>query len=221
VTTTTAYLTVDDAPSPRLSELLDTLEHLGVPALLFCEGAKLERRPEAAVDAVERGFHLGNHAYSHPQFSEVGLSRARAEVRRTDRLLDAVYERAGVERPTRAFRFPYGDHGAERSPDHVAALQGLLRSEGYDAPTLPGVTYDWWAEDVADRPDWFWTFDPREYRDDHERADVVARIRDSERLAGDSTDVVLLHDHAETTDDVGAYLRALRDAGVRFAPPPV
>lgn len=139
--TTTAYLTVDDAPSARLSELLDVLEGVGVPAVLFCEGAKLERRPEAAVDAVERGFHLGNHSYSHPYFSDVGLSRARAEVRRTDRLLDAVYERAGVERPTRAFRFPYGDRGVDPSPDHAAALQDLLRGAGYGAPTLPGVTY--------------------------------------------------------------------------------
>lgn len=215
----TAYLTVDDAPSRRLSALLDTLEALGVPALLFCEGAKLERRPAAAVDAVERGFHLGNHSYSHPRFSEVDRSRARAELRRTDRLLDAVYERAGVERPTRAFRFPYGDHGADRSDDHAATLQDLLCDAGYDAPTFPGVAYDWWDEDVRGRADWFWSFDPREYRDDHDRADVVARIRDSGRLASDSADVVLLHDHVETTDDVGAYVRALRDAGVRFAPP--
>jgi len=219
VTTTTAYLTVDDAPSPRLAELLDSLERLGVPALLFCEGAKLRRRPEAAVDAVQRGFHLGNHSYSHPHFSEIGLSRARAEVRRTDRLLEAVYERAGVDRPARAFRFPYGDHGDDRSPDHAAALQDLLRAEGYDAPAFPGVEYDWWDADVRGRADWFWTFDPLEYREEYDRADVVARIRDSERLAGDSADVVLLHDHTETTDDVAASVRALRDAGVRFAVP--
>jgi len=219
VTTTTAYLTVDDAPSPRLPELLDTLEELRVPALLFCEGAKLERRPGAAVEAIERGFHLGNHSYSHPRFSEIGLSRARAELRRTDRIVESLYDRAGVDRPVTAFRFPYGDHGADRSDDHAAALQRLLREEGFDPPAFPGVEYDWWDADVRGRADWFWTFDPREYRDDHDRADIVARIRDSDRLATESADVVLLHDHAETTDDVGAYVRALRDAGVGFSPP--
>jgi len=110
-------------------------------------------------------------------------------------------------------------HDIDGSPDHVAALQDLLRAEGYDAPAFPGVEYDWWDEDVRGRRDGFWTFDPLEYREEYDRADVVARIRDSERLAGDSADVVLLHDHTETTDDVAASVRALRDAGVRFAVP--
>lgn len=218
---TTAYLTIDDAPSPRFAEVVDLLDDLDVPAVFFCEGQSLERRPDPVVDAIRRGFPVGNHAYSHPNFSAIGRSRARAEVRRTDRLIDALHDRAGVERATKAFRFPYGDHGVDRSRAHVDWLQDLLRAEGYDAPALPGIEYDWYDEDVRPRADWFWTVDLREYREDWDRDDVLAAIRGSERLAGDSADIVLTHDHVETTDDLGAYVRALREAGVVFERPPV
>ncbi len=216
-----AHLTVDDAPSPRFGEVVDLLSDLDVPAVFFCEGQYLERRPDPVVDAIRRRFLVGNHSYSHPRFSEVGLSRARAEIRRTDRLLDALYDRAGVERPTKAFRFPYGDHGADRSASHAAALQDVLREAGYDAPDFPGITYDWYDEDVRPRADWFWTVDLREYREDWDQADVLAGICESDRLANDSADIVLTHDHVATTDDLRAYVEALREAGVEFAAPPV
>lgn len=218
---TTAYLTIDDAPSPRMGDTVARLDEMGVPAVFFCEGQYLERRPDPVVDAIRRGFLVGNHAYSHPSFSEIDLSRARAEIRRTDRLVDALYDRAGVERPTKAFRFPYGDHGADRSDVHADRLQDLLRDEGFDVPAFPAVAYDWYDADVRPRADWYWTFDACEYRDDHDPADVLERIRDSPRLGSDSTDIVLLHDHADTTDDLGRYVRAMRKAGVEFAAPPV
>ncbi|HEY8191255.1 MAG TPA: polysaccharide deacetylase family protein, partial [Alphaproteobacteria bacterium] len=64
-----AYLTIDDSPSAHTGELTVALQKRGVPALLFCRGDRMEKNPDAIVEALECGFVIGNHAYSHTRFS--------------------------------------------------------------------------------------------------------------------------------------------------------
>ena len=100
----TAYLTIDDAPSPKMGEKVDYLLRKGIPAVWFCEGRYLEQRPEAAMDAIRNGFILGNHAYDHPRFSGLKLDECFDQIRRTDGLIESLYCRCGVKRPARWFR---------------------------------------------------------------------------------------------------------------------
>jgi peptidoglycan/xylan/chitin deacetylase (PgdA/CDA1 family) len=103
---TTSYLTVDDAPTETLPEKLAILEDHDVPALFFCEGRRLAEYPDHARQAVEAGYHIGNHAYSHQHASELSVDELTEEVAETETLLEEVYADAGVTRPARLFRFP-------------------------------------------------------------------------------------------------------------------
>ena len=44
-----------------------------VAAVLFILGCEVAGREECLVDAIRRGFALGNHSYSHPSFQLVVL----------------------------------------------------------------------------------------------------------------------------------------------------
>src|SRR5690606_28101024 len=89
-------------------------------------------------------------------------------------VIDEAYQKAGVNRSVKYFRFPYGDKGAPRpefmSGDYGEALkrkeaiQEFLHSEGFTQPAFEGITYTGyrsagWLDDV----DWMWTYDCLEW----------------------------------------------------------
>ncbi len=212
---TTAYLTFDDAPSASLPASLDVLEAAHVPALLFCEGRRLAEEPAAGREAIERGFHPGNHTESQPYASACTAEGFRSEVRRTERHIDAIYDRTGVDRPGRFFRFPYGHRGGERAP----ALQSVLAELGFGPPAAAAIEYDWYREDIAGGRDWFWTIDVEDWAvetPDELRAKVTGC---TDRLESPSADIVLFHDATAADGLLGPFIDALRAHGVSFADP--
>ncbi len=153
-----AYLTIDDAPSKNFTALLDYLQKREITAIFFCEGRKIDARPDMMVDAIQRGFLVGNHSYDHPNFAEIDLAEVKCQILVTDRLIEKAYREAGIARPIKVFRFPYlsnGDGNWSKNCDwqneHVAAIQEILRDAGYRQPKFEGVTYDWFLEAGADR----------------------------------------------------------------------
>jgi len=50
--------------------------------------ACLEQRPNLAIRAIQKGFVLGNHAYSHPHFSDLEFDECFAQIRRTDEIIE-------------------------------------------------------------------------------------------------------------------------------------
>lgn len=106
-----AYLTIDDSPSAELGALTDFLAERHVPALLFCRGDRLEDGLDRAVDAIGKGFVLGNHSYSHTRASQLGFSAMTNEILRTEALIDEAYRLARGRRPGKYFRFPHMDRG--------------------------------------------------------------------------------------------------------------
>ncbi|PJF20635.1 MAG: polysaccharide deacetylase, partial [Phototrophicales bacterium] len=109
--TKTLYLTIDDAPSADCINKLDFLDARGIQAVWFAEGRYIEVRPDAALEIVKRGHILGNHSYSHPQFSSIPLDDCIEEIVKTNTLIKQIYTRAGVLWKQRYFRFPFGDKG--------------------------------------------------------------------------------------------------------------
>lgn len=107
-----AYLTIDDSPSPRMDDLTGALKERGIPALLFCRGDRLEQNPAPVARAIQKGFVIGNHAYSHTRFSTLSFERGIEEIEKTDALIEIVYRETGVSRPGKYFRFPHMDRGA-------------------------------------------------------------------------------------------------------------
>lgn len=105
------YLTIDDGPSETFESLVDFLAERKIPAVFFNRGDAMEARPEAVVYGIQKGFIIGNHAYSHRRFSKLPLEICQEEIKKTERILNDLYRKSGVERPGQYFRFPYMDRG--------------------------------------------------------------------------------------------------------------
>ncbi len=97
-------LTFDDGPHPPYTErVLDTLARYEVAATFFCVGLHTRAHPDLVRRIVDEGHQLGNHTWSHPMLGDLEQAQVRAQLDRTDELLDAA-GRSG--RPL--FRPPYG-----------------------------------------------------------------------------------------------------------------
>ena len=132
-------IAIDDGPTDTTPLLLDLLEAAGHRAVLFVIGGNIDGREKLLVNAIRRGFALGNHSESHPRFSEITLAEARQQIEKADARIDALYRRAARPRPARWFRFPYLDRGAANAP----ALQSLLTELGFQPhPSAPNA-FDW------------------------------------------------------------------------------
>lgn len=135
-------LVVDDGPARSTGLLLSQLEQAGHRAVWFIVGRKVGRfagsalerlmpsRRKILVDAVRRGFALGNHSFDHPHFSNISVPEARESICRTDRIIEEIYAQAGVRRPGKWFRFPYLDEGGNRAGE----FQSLLHDLGFECP---------------------------------------------------------------------------------------
>ena len=109
-----AILTIDDAPSPDFKNKVSILKEHQVPAVFFCTGSLIRKRKKDLVKAIQDGFILGNHSYDHYHFSKLTMKQCERQIKKASILIDEVYKMAGVERPVKWFRFPYGDKGDGR-----------------------------------------------------------------------------------------------------------
>lgn len=97
-------LTFDDGPDPHFTPaILDTLERHNVRATFFVTGLHAERHPDLVRREFLAGHEVGNHSWSHPDFTWLQPEQMEAEVSNTQRVIMA----AGVPAPT-LFRPPYG-----------------------------------------------------------------------------------------------------------------
>ncbi len=243
--TKVVYLTVDDAPSPVLDRKTDFLKAHNIPAVFFCLGSLLEKRSELAVNAVRKGFVLGNHSYDHPHFSSLTLAQCREQIERTDALLERVYQEAAVKRPAKYFRFPYGDKGGFQSADVIEpykgegavrkeALQHFLRDLGYTQPRFENITYAYACEaGILDDVDWRWTYDVMDWSvygeepmfgiDRPEKLferieeDVPEKGRGLNYLG--SEDIVLMHDIPEAEAVFEQLIERMLEKGIAFRSP--
>jgi len=138
-----AWLTIDDSPSSRTDVLTDTLHAKNIPALLFCRGDKLDANPAPIIRAIQKGFIIGNHAYSHTRFSQLSFDTCVEEIEKTERLIAATYKEAGKARTGKHFRFPHMDRGAggwvvdyDAAPAHRDSLLRLF-GEGLNIDLSP------------------------------------------------------------------------------------
>ena len=74
-----AILTIDDVPSANTPAIVDYLNEKKIPAVLFLIGRKAETYPEQLLYALRQGMTVGNHSYSHPQFSKLSFDECRSE----------------------------------------------------------------------------------------------------------------------------------------------
>ena len=135
-----AVLTIDDISSKNTPAIIDYLCEKGIKCVMFAWGAFVENLFDEAVYALKHGMIVGNHSYSHPNFSKLTLEEGINEIEKCEAVLDKLYKDAGVERRYRPFRFPYGDKGGENKD----ALQKYLAEKGFDKLDDRSITWPWW-----------------------------------------------------------------------------
>ena len=209
-------LTIDDMPEENTTALVDYLSGAGIPAVFFAVGENLEKRPEIAVYALQRGFLIGNHSYSHPAFSSISVEEGIREITRTETLLNRIYQEAGVKREYRFFRFPYIDKGG----GYRGFYQDYLKKSGFSKLADTGVDAPGYlAQGMHRDVDTACSFDCQEYNippGTMTIEDVLRRIEEGDPGMGssvtdDSEEIVLLHSHDDTERFVPEYYRLILD----------
>ncbi len=85
-------------------DLLKRLSRNNVKATFFLVGEWAETYPELTSAIVEDGHEIGNHSYSHPDFTQISLEEIIIDIRRGE---EAIRRVTGVE-SCPLLRCPYG-----------------------------------------------------------------------------------------------------------------
>ncbi|MFI2689763.1 polysaccharide deacetylase family protein [Kitasatospora sp. NPDC018619] len=98
-------LTIDDGPDPRHTPtVLALFEQYGIRATFFLIGENAAEHPALVREIADRGHHIANHTWTHPDLRHLSEGKVRDELERTSDLL----HRATGRQPT-WFRAPGGD----------------------------------------------------------------------------------------------------------------
>lgn len=127
----TVYLTFDDGPSDRTSEILDILKKENIKATFFIIGKEGEKETEIMRRIVAEGHTLGIHTYSHVYTSI--YDSVESYLDDFNRTYELIYEATGLK--TEIFRFPGGS---------INKYNALFYEEIIAEMTRRGFTYyDW------------------------------------------------------------------------------
>lgn len=216
------YLTIDDAPSKDFKKKVNFLIKKKIPAIIFIEGQHLKGREKEIIYAIKKGFHIGNHAYNHPHFSKIDLPECIEEIKKTDEIIEKLYKKSKIKRPLKIFRFPYGDKGRKNKKE----IQKYLRTLGYKQPKFERINYSWYKIGKVDKDlDVFWTINIREYQIGKKKykentiQEILNLINRSKELKSNSRDIILIHDHDDTTKYFNLLIETLLKKGIKFVEP--
>jgi peptidoglycan/xylan/chitin deacetylase (PgdA/CDA1 family) len=110
-------LTFDDGPHPEgTPAVFELLERAGVKATFFLVGEQVDRRPELAAEAVERGHVVALHAYRHRLQLRMTPRELRADIARgLESLERAIARRPAIHRPPYGVYSPWGLHAVREA----------------------------------------------------------------------------------------------------------
>lgn len=140
----TGWLTIDDTPSRQSDVLLDYLRDKSIQTLFFCRGDLAAENPAPVIRAIREGHIIGSHGYTHVHASTLGLDAARQSITRSKQILDALHEKAGVERRCVYFRFPHVDRGMGSWLVNPADCNDAINAQQKDliAGGIRGASFD-------------------------------------------------------------------------------
>jgi peptidoglycan-N-acetylglucosamine deacetylase len=161
-------LTFDDGPDETYtSQILDILEKEKVPATFFITGVNAQDNLPLIERINKNNFEIGNHTYSHPNISEVSISRAEIELKSTRLLIEAITGKSTV-----LFRAPYN---ADSEPTSVAEIIPIALSKQQNYYTI--------GESI----------DPRDW-EENVTADSIYNRTVAQYEANPNKGIILLHD---------------------------
>ena len=122
-------LTFDDGPSAHTQRLLDVFAQYGGKGTFFVLGNTLDNRKETLKRMVAEGHEIGNHSWSHRQFTNIAIDEVKDQIMMTRA---KIYDITGVD--CTIVRPPYG------------ACNDEIRALGKEI----GVSYVNWSVDTLD-----------------------------------------------------------------------
>lgn len=214
------YLTIDDAPSKHLKSKIDFLSEHHIPAVFYCRGEYIDRHQDHLIYAIQKGYVLGNHGFSHPYFSKLSFADCCQEIQNTETLIDNCYQKSGIPRPFKLMRFPFADRGAggnaalpktSKEQEKTSNLQSFLKQEGF----IP-LTFDHKKNDSF--IDAYWDWDTQDYKEKHYKSPelYLKKLQEDWDNHAQETIILLLHDFDYNHSLFEATMTFLLEKNVRF-----
>lgn len=215
------YLTIDDSPSIHMKEKVDFLREHSIPALFFCRGEFIQMRPDNIIYAIQKGFPIGNHSYSHPYFSNISLCDCFNEIKQTEELIEKCYQQANIPRPCKIIRLPFGDRGAGpkaqlsetlEAEEKTVKIQEFLKEQGF-VPVDFGQPADGFI-------DAFWDWDTQDYKTKFiENPNLYASgLIETQQNSPADTAILLLHDFDRNHHLFRLSMEFLTTRNIQFLP---
>ncbi|WP_054956122.1 polysaccharide deacetylase family protein [Paenibacillus dakarensis] len=105
-----------------IEPMLKVLDEEKIKTTFFLDGSWLKKNPELAAEILKRGHEVENHAYSHPNMSQLSRARAELEISKTQ---DLLKESLGIT--NKWFAPPSGDFNQQTvSIAHARGLKTVL-----------------------------------------------------------------------------------------------
>lgn len=101
----TVALTFDDGSDGKnITKILQTLKSNNIKATFFITGKAAENHPQWIKSIVDNGHDIGNHSYSHPDFTKASAAQIKTELDKTE----AAIKKASGKTTKPYFRAPFG-----------------------------------------------------------------------------------------------------------------
>ena len=186
MTVKNVYLTIDDAPSKYLQNKIDFLSKNKIPAIFFCRGEFIAPHTQSIIDAIQKGFLIGNHSYTHPYFSKITLEQCFDEILKTEILIEKCYQQAKIKRPIKVIRLPFGDRGINQN---IPKIQNFLKKQGFVASNCDYLASDNYI-------DILWDWDPLDYKTKfiNNTENYINLLAEYYKNTTQTTQILLLHD---------------------------
>lgn len=163
------------------------------------------------------GFDLGNHTYSHPDFSTLSTDQMESDIARADSTLRPLLAAKGEK--LQFFRYPY-NHTGDTQGKHDAVAT-YLKEHGYEVATCTIDTSDYvfasaYARAIGAKDQTTADRIRREYIS-YSGAEIDFYADLNRRVLGyEPPEVMLLHDSLLNADAVADVLALFRSRGYRF-----
>lgn len=101
---TVAFTFDDGSDGKNITKILQTLKTNNIKATFFITGKAAENHPQWIKSIVTNGHDIGNHSYSHPDFTKTSAAQIKVELDKAD----AAIKTASGKTTKPYFRAPFG-----------------------------------------------------------------------------------------------------------------
>ena len=118
-------LTFDDgSDGTNIQKILDILSTNHIKATFFLTGSGAQNHPQAIKNIAAKGHQIGNHSYSHPDFTGLSAAQMKSQLDRTETTIKNITGKS--TKPI--FRAPFGSTSS--------AVLTAVGNAGYTLPSI-------------------------------------------------------------------------------------